>query len=265
MPPRKNKKVARKSKPARKFKKTTNVSEYASLSEIRTMSVADPGFRCNRLYSLMDTSLGQFTGRAINVAQAYQHYRIKNISLKVKPTFDTYAFTVTPGQASSKPNLYYMIDKAGAVPTNVTLEGLKQMGARPFALDEKPRTISWSPSVLEVTMTQGGPALLGQGSKYSISPWLNTNSNSVNVGAWNASTVDHLGVYWYVETLLTGVDLNQPYQVEVEVQFEFKKPLVTRSIGMFPAIAAGFANTNASRDGIVDDRPGGDDTELLGH
>ena len=31
-----------------------------------------------------------------------------------------------------------MIDKAGAIPTNITLEGLKQMGAKPQALDEKP-------------------------------------------------------------------------------------------------------------------------------
>ena len=27
-----------------------------------------------------------------------------------------------------------MIDKAGAIPTNITLEGLKQMGAKPRAL-----------------------------------------------------------------------------------------------------------------------------------
>ena len=114
-------------------RRTRNVAEYASLSEQRTMSVSG-GFTTNNLYSLMNTSLDQFK-RASTVAQGYQHYRIKYIKVSVKPTFDTYQ-TVGGGPAtiSSKPNLYYMIDKAGAIPTNITLEGLKQMGAKPRAL-----------------------------------------------------------------------------------------------------------------------------------
>ena len=142
-----------------------NVAEYASLSEQRTMSVSG-GFTTNNLYSLMNTSLDQFK-RASTVAQGYQHYRIKYIKVSVKPTFDTYQ-TVGGGPAtiSSKPNLYYMIDKAGAIPTNITLEGLKQMGAKPRALDEKPVPIGWRPSVLTVDMTAGGVAPLTQASQY---------------------------------------------------------------------------------------------------
>lgn len=55
-----------------------------------------------------------------------------------------------------------MIDKAGAIPTNITLEGLKKMGAKPRALDEKPIVIGWKPSVLENVMTAGGGAPLTQ-------------------------------------------------------------------------------------------------------
>ena len=158
-----------------------NTVEYASMSEARTMSAPGPApFNTKTLYSLMDTSLSQFT-RAQQVAQAYQHYRIKYIQLKIRSSFDTYA--VNPTTPIGKPYLYYLIDKAGAIPTNVSLEGLKMAGAKPRALDEQTLLIGWRPSVLEASMTAGGPALSAQGAKYTMSPWLNTNANSVNPGA----------------------------------------------------------------------------------
>lgn len=232
--------------------RTKNTPEYASLSETRSMSVSG-GFMTNALYSLMNTSLDQFT-RAPLVAKAYQHYRIKYIELRIKPTYDTFA---TGG--TTKFHLYYMIDKAGAIPTNITLEGLKQMGAKPISLDENTRKIGWKPSVLDLAMTQGGGAPLSQGAQYKLSPWLNTNANSVDIAVWNPSTVDHLGVYWYINQI-AGAD--SPYEVEVEVQFEFKKPLIATSVGAVSAIPAGIAQLNASKDGVVDDRPNGDDVLL---
>lgn len=250
--------VRRATKPrVRRARKVRNTPEYASLSETRTMSVSG-GFVTNQLYSLMNTSLEQFT-RAPLVAQAYQHYRIKYISVKVKPTFDTFITTNDPANVNTKFHLYHMIDKAGAIPTNITLEGLKLMGAKPRALDEKTLTIGWRPSVLENTLTQGGIAPLTQGSKYQISPWLNTNATSIGQ-PWTPSTVDHLGVYWYVEKLAGNA---QPYEVDVEVQFEFKKPLIASAVGQVSAIPAGLAQLNASKDGVVDDRPNGDDTLLV--
>jgi len=247
-------------KQARRQRKTRNVSEYASLSETRTMTAPQGApFVNNALYSLMDTSLSQYD-RAQQVAKAYQHFRIKYIQVRIKSTFDTY--TVNPANPNSKPYLYYMIDKAGALPTNVTLEGLKNAGAKPRALDEKTLTIGWRPSVLEGVMTAGGNAgFTGQGSRYSISPWLNTNANSVNVGAWVASTIDHLGVYWFVDSLTTPSE-SQPYEVEVEVQFEFKKPMLAGAYGDVHALAAVPAVKNTSPDGVVDTLPGGDDSRI---
>lgn len=250
--PRKGKGVRK----GRKGAKTRNVSEYASLSEFLVLAPPSGGFQTNQMYSLMNTSLSMFT-RALNPAKAYQHYRIKYINLKIKPHFDT--FLVNPANPVGKPHLYYMLDKAGAIPTNITLNGIKQMGAKPRALDEHPLSIGWRPSVLEQTMTVAGAAPLAQGSKYSISPWLNVNANTVDVAAWNPSTVDHLGVYWYVEQ---PVGASQPYDVEVEVQIEFKKPASAGAVGVFHAQAVIPVLTNASRDGIVDVRPGGDDAEL---
>ena len=139
MPPRKGKKANRKGagKPKRRNYRrrgTKNTPEYASMSESRTMAAPGPApFTTNNLYSLMDTSLSQFT-RAQQVAKAYQHYRIKYVQLKIRSSFDTYA--VNPATPIGKPYLYYLIDKAGAVPTNVSLEGLKMAGAKPRALDE---------------------------------------------------------------------------------------------------------------------------------
>jgi len=235
-----------------------NVSEYASLSEYLALTPSSPGgFQTNTMYSLMNTSLSLFT-RALNPARAYQHYRIKYIQLKIKPHFDTYL--VNPANPVGKPHLYYMIDKSGSIPTNITLAGLKQMGAKPRALDEKPLPIGWRPSVLEQTLTVGGAAPQAQGARYVISPWLNTNANSVDIAAWNPSTVDHLGVYWYVEQ---PVGTAQPYDVEVEVQLEFKKPASAGAVGQFNAQAVVVKLTNTSRDGYVDDRSGGDDLELV--
>lgn len=233
----------------RKRKSTTNVPEKASLSCKRTL-VPDGGgnFTTNNMFSLLNIQLIDFQ-RAVNVAQSYQHYRIKSVQLTFKPTFDTFA-----AGNMSKMNLYYMIDKSGSLPLNVTLEGLKQMGARPFSLDEKPKTISWRPSVLESSMYAGGAGLAASPSKYLISPWLSTNANIANAVGFVASGIDHLGIYWYNEQLITPVA--QPYQVDLEVQFEFKKPLTQLSQGITPAVRAVVAEIDDSKDGVV----GGGDT-----
>lgn len=250
----KGKKGARKGrrpakKQVRRNRKVVNVSDYAGRSVVRSLSSGSSSglFDANQLYSLMNTSLEQYDV-AVQIAQAYQHYRIKSVSLKVQPQFDSYVFSGT--QTQGKPNLYYMIDKSGTIPTNITLEGLKQMGARPRALDEKPIVITWRPSVLTSDMTTGGAGAVAQPSQYKISPWLSTSSTPVFT-PWNANSVDHLGIYWLVDsTSFSATTLN--YKVDVEVQFEFKKPLWAKGTSsQVSAIPARPAITNDSRDGIV--------------
>lgn len=250
MPPAKKsyrkKRVAPKRRKApRRKARSTNVPEYASLSETRSLVVPVTGLVYNSMFALMNTQLSDFT-RAPIVASAYQHYRIKNVKLTLKPSFDTFSSEATVGYG--KPFLYYMIDKAGAIPNTVTLEGLKGMGAKPRALDEKPITISWAPSVLNQVMTVSGAAPQSQGSAYKISPWLNTSSQTVN-SAWAPSQVDHLGIYWYVVAPSYSAT-NNTYQIDIEVQFEFKKPLLSRAVGLTPATAVSLAVLDASPDGI---------------
>jgi len=243
-------------KPARakrtkRGRKSSNVKDVASLSVIRTYAdPTSPNITANKMYSFLDTSLSQFT-RAIQVAQAYQFYRIKNITVRVKPQFDTYTFNAGTGptaQGYGKPKLYYMLDKSGSLPTTVGLENLKQMGSRPRNLDEKPLVISWSPSVLTLDMTAPGGA--SQPGSIKVSPWLNTSANTVAPGVWNANSIDHLGLYMYVESTSYGGTGGLPYQIEVETQFEFKKPLWSVP-GATQAIALVPAELDASPDGVV--------------
>lgn len=229
----------------KRSKRSTNVAEYASLSCKRTLQTGGQNFQVNQLYNLMNTQLIDYD-RAVQVAAAYQHYRIKKVCVTFKPTFDT--FVNSGANTMSKMHLYFMIDKSGSIPTNVTLEGLKQMGARPFALDEKEKKVTWSPSVLESAMYQPGIGNSVQ-SKYIISPWLTTAANPVQPGAFVPSGIEHLGLYWYCEQLLTPG--NTVYEVEVEVQFEFKKALAPNSTGDSIALPAQVAVINSSKDGIV--------------
>lgn len=248
--PMKGKKTQQPKVRRRRAFRRSGVPEYASLSVKRSLAGPVGGnFGIGVLYSLMDTSLAQFP-RAVQVAGAYQHYRIKRISVTFKPSFDS--IVAQAGVVATKPRLYWMIDKSGAIPTNIALEGLKAMGARPREIDEKPVVVSWAPSVLDATMNAAPNSIA---SKYQVSPWLSTASVPVQPGVFVPSDVDHLGLYWFIDSLNNPI--GQQFQIEVEVQFQFKKPL-TNILSAVNAIKATFAAINDSPDGIV----GGHDDHL---
>lgn len=215
--------------------------EQASCSVKRTIIPAGAGpYLTNTIYAVENVSLSQFD-RALNVGAAYQFYRISGIRVTVKTPFDTYITNAT--EAYSRPNMYYMLDKAGVLGPATTLEQLKQMGARPKACDNKPTTIGWAPSVLTETDSLAGAVA----SQYRISPWLNTVSN----------TVPHRGLFWYLEQNAIGVapGAGTPYYVELEVQFQFKKPLWQGNVGATPfqSLLDGYkvAPLDGSSDGVV--------------
>jgi len=212
----------------------TNVGEYASLSCVRSLADANT----NTMYTRSDFALADFP-RAIAVARAYQFFRMKSVKLTWKPQYDTYGAGLA---GLSKPSLYYMIDKGASIPTGTTLEGLKNMGAKPRTFDEKPISVTWTPAVL--TSSQ---SLLGDvASAYKLSPWLNTNSTP-DSASWNPSLIQHNGIFWYMYT--QSIPL-VAYTMEVEVQFEFKKPLLDRPLTTTLAVALPYAVMDASPDGI---------------
>lgn len=196
---------ARRQRNRRARRNNSNVPDKASCSVKLDISPGtQPHFSNNTMYSITGISLSQFA-RASTVSKGYQMYRIKSFKLTIRSSFDTYDSTA----GVSKPDLYYQIDKAGVLsPTTATWYQLKQMGARPRALDEKPLVITFTPAVL--SEMEGGPGALA--SAYKVSPWLSTNTDNVL----------HRGVFWFVSQVF-GTALS--YQCEMEAQFEFKKPV----------------------------------------
>lgn len=229
MPPRKQNKSKRPARRGRRAprRKMTNVADYAGRSEVRDLINPNPlpppippnVFAPAIVYRIRDITLDQFDA-AVSIAKAYQFYRIKHVTLKFMPLFDTF----TAGGPSTIPRLYYMIDKSGSIPTNVTIPALKKMGAKPIRFDERQITRGWSPSVL--TADTAAPGVL-QSSQYKVSPWLSTNANVLNPGAWVPSSIDHLGCFFVVEQE-AGATAN--YRVELTVEFQFKKPLWTADL-----------------------------------
>lgn len=208
------------------YRRPQSVPEWASCTEsIVLTNLTGLPYNMNTMFGWNGTQLQYFTERAVGIAQAYQHYRIKKIKLEFKPQYDT--FTPAVGAAGTGvlvPNLYYMINKSGSIPTNPTIDNLRAMGAKPVRLDERVITVEWRPSVLQENAGTVG----GVGSGYKISPWLSTNANANAPGLWQPSTVNHLGIYWIVQrpgTLPQGM-AELSYDVQLTVDFQFKKPLV---------------------------------------
>lgn len=190
------------------------------------------------MFSYDNFQLADFP-RAVQVAQAYQRFRIAGIRVTWKPAYDTYQEGVGVFQ---KPNLYYMVDRSGAIPDGVTLEALKQAGARPKAFDEKPISILFKLGVLGGELNLAGAQ---SAAGYKVSPLLSTNANATLANPWAPSTVAHQGLKWFMEQ----PGGNSTVYVEVEINFEFYKP-IWQSLSSTPAQTLQFATLDASPDGI---------------
>jgi len=229
--PKSNRKVAKKG--GKRRSKAMSQPDKASCTVVRTLG----GGITNQMFAYGSFNLADYA-RASGIAQYYQRYRITGIKLTFKPEYDTFA----AGGTVAKPNLYYMIDKSGSIPDNVSLEGLKQAGAKPHAFDEKPISVSWKPSVLNEVQING---LLSAGSGYKISPLLATDATPGNPGVWTPSTVNHLGIKWYMECSNTSLGVN----LEAELQFEFYKAVMP-SLTQNPAKGLQYAVIDESPDGV---------------
>lgn len=214
-----------------------NVREYASLSVVRSLSYYSSG----TMYINPVINLASFD-RAVAVAKGYQRFRIKSVTLKIKPNLDSYT-TVAAG-SPQKPYVYFMIDKTGSIPDNVTLEGLKQAGAKPIALDEKPFRFTWQPAVHAYVKEAGG--LTSPFSQYKVSPWLTTNDNPNTNAIWAPNTTEHFGFKLFIEQ----VGLLTLFNVDIECQFEFIKPLLNNAVGVVTATVSQYAILDASPDGV---------------
>lgn len=188
---------------------TTNC---ASIKENYSQAIPDGNVIYGRTFQLANVQYD----RAQTVAQAYQEFRVKYVKFTFRPAADT--FTPVPGNGI--PTLYYMIDKTNSIPTAANAGTFLSLGCKPHRLDDKQLEIVWKPSVLVSTATAAGVA---QASQYQERPWLSTNANAFNPGAaWAPSTVDHLGIVFFVTKINPADTLT--YSVDIEVEFEFRKP-----------------------------------------
>jgi len=189
------------------------VRNTASLCETFTTSVNDGAmnFLQHQLADLM-------YDRAQAVAQAYQEFRIKYIVYKFQPSADTFA----PAAGNVIPQLYFMLDKANAIPTDASITTLQDMGCQPIRFDNKNIVKAYKPNVLiadKVTITASAAA------QVRTSPWLSTNNNSAtSAPGWSPSQVDHFGAVFFV-TKMNPQTPNIKYNVDVTACFEFRKPL----------------------------------------
>jgi len=180
----------------------------------------------NQMYGSAAVNLSLFD-RASLIARAYQEYRITNVRFTFRPQFDTFMANTDAATALRVPQFYSMIDKAQAIPIGATIDTLRAMGARPRRFDDKNIIVKYSPGVQSVVWDGG---VLQTPSAPKISPWLSTNA--APDAAWLCSSVEHGGLFYILDTQgpLPG-DGQYEFGVEVEIQVQFRKPLVTVEAG----------------------------------
>lgn len=209
-------------------RKSHNVPEKASCKELYSIT----GMISNTPYKDIEQNLGDFM-RASSIAGSYQEFRMKYIKYKFIARYNTFQASTNETTVFPIPLLYTRIDTAGALPTTTSITQLKEMGCKPVRFT-KDLLRSWAPGVQLGVSNAGTTAILA--TKPMISPWLMTNKSADTAG-WNVNDTDHFGLYWFMETAGLPGDGTYEYDAEVEVGFEFRKPLAQPPVGATEAIS----------------------------
>jgi len=211
----KAKRVSKRKSNRRRVVRRSTVAERASLSETKGLSI----LQTNQMYQQYALQLANYP-RAVNVAKAYQLYRIKSVKYIVQPLSDTFIATGPAASGSTVPYLYYMIDRTKNLLAANTAQALKRAGAKPRRVDERSISFGYKPSVLQANLDTQTPVSSSYTS-YKISPWLNTRDINSGVGVWNPDATDHQGIKFIVEN---SGGANIAYKMDIVIEFEFMKP-----------------------------------------
>jgi len=185
--------------------------ETAAIKESHSFTTLDAG----TAYSDFQLSLARCP-RAVQIAKGFQEYRIAKVVYMFKPLLDTFA----AGTGTQIPYLYTLVDKTGANVALTNQEDFERAGCRPVRLDDKTITRTFKPAVLQYAYDAAHNTNIF--TKPVVSPWLSCNKNNdVSATTWAASSIDHLGIEWLVTA---GVD--QKFQVDMVITYEFRKPAV---------------------------------------
>jgi len=227
------KRAMKKRAPRRRVPRSVNFSqpEWASCTEVVRGSV----LTTNLIYGPNELNLSMFK-RASQVAANFQQYRISGVKLRFTPRFDTFPANADAATAYSIPYFYYMIDRIGAIRNSVSLDQLRSMGAKPHRFDDKTITVNYKPGVLTAVSTLNTTGI--SPTRYTISPWLNTMLSLPDDPA-APSEVDHLGIWWCLDTKSIQGDGAYEYDVDVEVNFQFRKALIVTPEAVGPSAKYG--------------------------
>lgn len=177
--------------------------------------------------------------RAQEVGKNFQEYRVKYVKLIFRPSADTF-----PIGSGPIPQLYFQMNKYQAIPLGVTLQQLQDMGCRPIRFDDKNITKAYKPVVLLGADDSSAPQILSVVSAVKVTPWLSTNFNAGTPTTWSPSNIQHNGCVFMV-TKPSPTTPSIDYNVDVEVVFQFRRPL---SIGAntepYQTISNGQATMN---------------------
>lgn len=173
----------------------------------------------NTAYQDTQVSLARYL-RATSIARGYQQFRITKVEYQFKPLTDTYA-SDNPSLGAGIPYLFAVVDKTGQFSAYQNVQQLREAGAKPRRFDDKTLRVTYKPAVLDYVYDKNNAS--NSWAKPVTSPWLSTNKNNDGSTAiWNPSSIDHLGIAWYVDGGLTTIS---SYKLEVTAHFEFRKPL----------------------------------------
>jgi len=207
-------------------RKMMNQPEKASCSETLVLPVGTT----NAVYGPNPLDLATCK-RASTIASQYQQYRITGITWRFRPHFDTFVATSDAATSYRVPQFFYLVDKALTVPTaGVTFDTLRQCGSKPIRFDDKIVKVSYRPGVT-LNATSDTP-VTGANAQLKTCPWLSTGLSDLQA-TWAPSQVFHNGLWFGLEVDL-GIpgDGDYQYGVEVELQFEFRKPLALVTPGV---------------------------------
>lgn len=145
------------------------------------------------------------------LAGLYQYYRITNVELRFKPNYDTFQ-----AQAMDMiPYLYFQYDKSGDL-GGLSAPQFEEIGTKAIRFDDKTIVRKWKPSVATITD-------LGT-SQFKVSPWMPTHDPQAPT---TLNIINHLGAVFYISKMSPTDVLG--YDVDVIVNVQFRKPLVTPS------------------------------------
>lgn len=194
-------------------KRTSNVPEWASLSETKDFGALNVGTS----YNINDVQLSAFP-RASAVAQGYQYFRIKLLKFIITPLLDTFS----SGGATQVPYFHWVINKTGSGYVGLTKDWYLQNGAKPRRFDDKNVVIQYAPAVLIDTVEAGAAGVVNQPNLPKVRQWLTTNADAFGA-VFNPSTVSHTGHYQLITS--EGSTQAMTYRMTMTAEFEFKKPL----------------------------------------